>query len=819
MKMELELAITVFFLLSFLTIASGEVYIVHVEGEPVVSYNGGVDGFSATAIDITQEMDITSESVTSYALHLINKHNSLLESLFEVGTYEKLYSYSHLINGFAVDISSEQAEVLRGASGVKYVEKDMKIKKLTTHTPQFLGLPTGVWPTGGGFDKAGEDIVIGFVDSGIYPQHPSFSAHNSEPYGLLPRYRGKCEVDPETQRNFCNGKIIGAQHFAKAAIAAGAFNPSIDFPSPLDGDGHGSHTAAIAAGNNGIPVRMHGYEFGRASGMAPRARIAVYKVLYRLFGGYVSDVVAAIEQAVLDGVDILNLSIGPNSPPTTTRSTFLNPFDAALLSAVKAGVFVAQAAGNGGPFPKTLVSFSPWITTVAAAIDDRRYKNFLTLGNGKTLPGLGLSPATHGNKTFDIVCANDVMLDSSLMKYNPSDCQRPELLNRNKVQGNILLCGYSFNFVSGTASIKKVSETAKSLGAAGFIVAAENSYPGTKFDPVPVDTPGILISDVRKTQELIDYYNASTRRDWAGRPTSFQATASIANGLSPILHISAPQVALFSSRGPDVKDFSFQDADVLKPDLLAPGNLIWAAWAPNGTDEANYLGEGFAMISGTSMAAPHIAGIAALIKQNNPHWSPSAIKSALMTTASTLDRGGRPILAQQYSSTGIMTFVQATPFDYGSGAVDPKAALDPGLVLDSTYEDYIKFLCSVPGADPQEISNITNSQCNSTRIHPADLNTPSITISRLQGTQTVKRRVTNIADTETYIMTAKMAREIALEVNPPAMTVLSGASRDITATLTVRSVTGEYSFGEIVMKGDKGHRVRIPVVAMGYRSY
>lgn len=133
----------------------------------------------------------------------------------------------------------DQAEVLRGASGVKYVEKDMKIKKLTTHTPQFLGLPTGVWPTGGGFDKAGEDIVIGFVDSGIYPQHPSFSAHNSEPYGPLPRYRGKCEVDPETQRNFCNGKIIGAQHFAKAAIAAGSFNPSIDFPSPLDGDGHG----------------------------------------------------------------------------------------------------------------------------------------------------------------------------------------------------------------------------------------------------------------------------------------------------------------------------------------------------------------------------------------------------------------------------------------------------------------------------------------------------------------------------------------------------------------------------------------------------
>lgn len=222
------------------------------------------------------------------------------------------------------------------------------------------------------------------------------------------------------------------------------------------------------------------------------------------------------------------------------------------------------------------------------------------------------------------------------MKYNPLDCQRPELLNKNLVQGKILLCGYSFNFVSGTASIKKVCETAKSLGAAGFVVAVESSYRGTKYDPVPVALPGILITDISQTkvplsncivcyamvlilqvnicirlwllslmktlwltnffsnrllQELIDYYSRSTKRDWAGRPTAFLATASIADGLAPILHNSAPQVALFSSRGPDVKDFSFEDADVLKPDILAPGSLIWAAWAPNGTDEANYEGQ------------------------------------------------------------------------------------------------------------------------------------------------------------------------------------------------------------------------------------
>ncbi|XP_044950975.1 subtilisin-like protease SBT2.5 isoform X2 [Hordeum vulgare subsp. vulgare] len=174
--------------------------------------------------------------------------------------------------------------------------------------------------------------------------------------------------------------------------------------------------------------------------------------------------------------------------------------------------------------------------------------------------------------------------------YSTLDCQRPELLNKRKVQGKILLCGYSFNYISGTASIKKVSQTAKSLGAAGFVVAVEDSYPGTKFDHVPVNIPEILITNVSKIKDLIDYYNSSTTRDWAGRATTFQATVGIADGLAPTLFNSAPEVALFSSRGLDVKYFSFQDVDVLKPDILAPGNLIWSAWAPNGIDEANYAG-------------------------------------------------------------------------------------------------------------------------------------------------------------------------------------------------------------------------------------
>ncbi|GKV00325.1 hypothetical protein SLEP1_g13034 [Rubroshorea leprosula] len=813
----MEFGCMCFVLLGLLITGKAEIYIVTIEGEPIISYRGGENGFEATAVESDEKIDTSSEVVTSYARHLERKHDMLLGMLFERGTYKKVYSYKHLINGFAVHVSPEQAETLRRTPGVKSVNRDWKVRRLTTHTPQFLGLPTGVWPTGGGSEKAGENIVIGFVDSGIYPQHPSFATHNTEPYGPLPKYRGKCEVDPETKRDFCNGKIIGAQHFAEAAIAAGAFNPAVDYASPMDGDGHGSHTAAIAAGNNGIPVRMHGHEFGKASGMAPRARIAVYKALYRLFGGFVADVVAAIDQAVYDGVDILSLSVGPNSPAATTKTTFLNPFDATLLGAVKAGVFVAQAAGNGGPFPKTLVSYSPWIASVAAAIDDRRYKNHLTLGNGKLLPGLGLSPSTQPNRTFTMVAANDVLLDSSVLKYSPSDCQRPEVLNKKLVEGNILLCGYSFNFIVGSASIKKVSETAKALGAIGFVLAVENVSPGTKFDPVPTGIPGILLTDVSKSMDLIDYYNISTPRDWTGRVKSFKAVGSIGDGLMPILYKSAPQVALFSARGPNIKDFSFQDADLLKPDILAPGSLIWAAWSPNGTDESNYVGEGFAMISGTSMAAPHIAGIAALVKQKHPGWSPAAIKSALMTTSTKLDRAGKPLQAQQYSETEAVKLVEATPFDYGSGHVNPKAALDPGLIFDAGFEDYLGFLCTTPGIDTHEIKNYTSSACNFTMGHPSNLNTPTITISHLVRSQTVTRTVTNVAEEETYVITARMQPSIAIEASPPAMTLRPGASRKFSVTLTVRSVTGNYNFGEILMKGSRGHKVRIPVVAIGFR--
>ncbi|KAG9140883.1 hypothetical protein Leryth_010406 [Lithospermum erythrorhizon] len=655
------IGLTVIVLCSILGAGRAEVYIVTVEGEPVISYKGGENGFEATAVESDEKIDTTRHYDFEDCIAFQNIRGVII-----------LRNLSEILEHNQIDLQGFTPWCVP-CYGIFHSKE-----KVMHSCIVFFGTFYELTPPIGKNAKHYSDMLLGMLfDHGSYKKLYSYR-HLINGFAV--------HVSPEQSGETCRNRFCGLKgnlYIAKHTII------TIDFDSPLDGDGHGSHTAAIAAGNNGIPVRMHGYEFGRASGMAPRARIAVYKALYRLFGGFIADVVAAIEQAVEDGVDILNLSVGPDSPPAATKSTFLLNHRLMLsLLAARSWSFVVQAAGNGGPSPKTVLSYSPWITSVAAAVDDRRYKNHLTIGNGNILPGIGLSPNTHANRTFTMVAANDVLLDASNSKYRNSDCQRPEVFNKKLVAGKILLCGYSFEYVTGTASIKRVWETAKSLHAAGFVLAVENVSPGTKFDPVPLGIPGILITDVKKSMKLIDYYNATTSRDWTGRVKSFKAIGSIGNGLKPILHPSAPEVALFSSRGPNIRDYSFQDADMLKPDILAPGSLIWSAWTPNGTDERNYVGEGFAMVSGTSMAAPHIAGIAALVKQKHPHWSPAAIKSALMTTSSLLDRAGRPIKAQQYSKSETMILVKATPFDYGSGHVNPRAALDPGLVFDAGKHTY-----------------------------------------------------------------------------------------------------------------------------------
>ncbi|XP_020215788.1 subtilisin-like protease SBT2.2 isoform X4 [Cajanus cajan] len=742
-------------------------------------------------------------------------HDSLLNKVFKGEKYLKLYSYHYLINGFAVLVTQLQADKLSRRREVSNVALDFSVRTATTHTPKFLGLPQGAWLQNGGFETAGEGITIGFVDTGIDPTHPSFADDKSEhPFPVPAHFSGACEVTPDFPSGSCNRKLVGARHFAASAITRGIFNSSQDYASPFDGDGHGTHTASVAAGNHGIPVVVAGQFFGNASGMAPHSHIAIYKALYKRFGGFAADVVAAIDQAAQDGVDIICLSITSNRRPSGI-ATFFNPIDMALLSAVKAGIFVVQAAGNTGPSPMSMSSFSPWIFTVGATTHDRVYRNSLCLGNNVTIPGVGLAPGTYENTMFKLIHARHALNKNTTVADDMyvGECQDASKFDQNLVQGNLLICSYSVRFVLGISTLKQALETAMNLSAVGVVFSMDPFVTDFQLNPVPMKMPGIIIPSANDSKILLQYYNSSLEMDGnSNKIVKFGAVASIDGGLEANYNNEAPKVMYYSARGPDPEDSLPHESDIMKPNLVAPGNFIWAAWSSIATDSAEFLGENFAMMSGTSMAAPHVAGLAALIKQKFPNCSPAAIGSALSTSASLYDNNGRSIMAQRSYPSIDLNQSPATPFDMGSGFVNATAALNPGLLFDSSYDDYMSFLCGINGSTPT-VLNYTGQNCwsyNST-IHGPDLNLPSIAIARLNQSRLVQRTIQNIAGNETFNVGWSAPYGTSMKVSPSHFSLANGEKQVLSVILNAISNSSVASFGRIGLYGNQGHVVNIPV--------
>ncbi|KAH7545692.1 hypothetical protein FEM48_Zijuj01G0120800 [Ziziphus jujuba var. spinosa] len=750
----------------------------------------------------------------SHAKRLVESHNQLLQSTLETGSYSKLYSFKHIVNGFAVHTTPSQAEKLKCAPGVNLVERDRGARLMTTYTPKFLGLRKGVWTQEGGDRNAGEGIVIGFVDTGINPTHPSFAYHpHLNPFtSKLSRFSGACETGPRFPLSSCNGKIISARFFSAGAQAIATLNSSVDFLSPFDAVGHGSHVASTAAGNAGVPVVVNGFFYGLASGMAPRAQIAIYKAIYPTVGT-LTDVVSAIDQAIADGVDILTLSIGPDEPPEDSP-TFLNIFDIAMLFARRAGVFVVQAAGNQGPGPSSVVSYSPWAVGVAASSTDRNFPGSLILGNGQKIGGVGLSGPSFGGGLFlyKLVLARDAVKRNGTFPRTPpyiEECQYPEALDPNVVKHSIVICIFSAGFLNGSSTLTAIIDTAETLGFMGFVLVANPNFGDFIAEPLPFDISGILIPTVASAQVISNYYEQKTYRDGKGLVTRFTARAAIGEGRIACFKDQVPTVSRFSSRGPDFIDVKRNPADVLKPDILAPGHQVWAAWSPISALEPILMGYNFGLLSGTSMATPHVAGIAALLKQYNPSWTPSMIASAMATTASKYDNDGDLIKAE---GSSIGSLYPSTPFDFGSGLLSPKRALHPGLVFSSEYEDYVGFLCSLPDIDPAMIRNATGEWCNYSLGHPANLNVPSITISSLIGSQLVQRTVKNVeSKAETYLCSVLPPNGTVVNLYPPWFTIAPQETQDLYIQFNVTEAIGEFSFGEIILTGSLNHVVRIPL--------
>jgi subtilisin family serine protease len=435
---------------------------------------------------------------------------------------------------------------------------------------------------------------------------------------------------------------------------------------------------------------------------------------------------------VADGVDVINYSISGST--TLMNSSVAISF----LYAADAGVFVASSAGNSGPGASTVAHNTPWQTTVAAGTHDRYYAGTVALGDGSVYNGASID--SRGAGPADLIYAGDA--GDALCAIGS--------LDPAKVTGKIVVCDRGI--------YARVDKSYAVMEAGGIGMVLANVAPSSINADLHY-VPTVHVDEIAGA--AITAY-AQT----AG------ATATLTGGVFEM--VEAPEVAAFSSRGPALAGAG----DLLKPDIMAPGVDVLAAVAPPGNN-----GRNFDFYSGTSMASPHIAGIAALIMQAHPDWSPMMVKSALMTSASTLTNMDDPIPGGY--------------FDYGAGEVVPNSAVDPGLVYDAGFYDWLAFLCETSTAVSTGTCNALASMGYS--LDPSDLNYPSIAIGALPGAQTVVRTVTNVGTPGTYHVSVNAPAGIDVTVDPANLELKKGESASYTVTFTGNEnvVANAWTFGSL----------------------
>jgi len=556
-------------------------------------------------------------------------------ALAAAGGGRVVHRYRSAMVGFSMLAPSGAARRLRALPGVHAVYADELLQPLTDSSPAFIGADV-VWDELGGVASAGEGVVVGVLDTGVWPEHPCFA--DPDPAGLDyadPARSYPCELDgSDGDPPFaCNGKLIGAARFMATHDAV--FPPADGEPTGArDSEGHGTHTATTAACNHGVEATLLGLPRGTISGVAPRAQVIAYKVCGRA-GCFVSDSVAAVDRAIRDGVDVINFSIGGGSDP------YRSAIEKAFLRAYEAGVFVAASAGNDGPVPDGVLHRGPWVTTVGASTTDRRFVGVATLSSPGR-PDLVVEGAsvTAGTGTD----ARPVELAGSIGQCTSS---MPPVST-----GAIVVCD------RGMFSRATKSYNAMHAGASAMIL--RNLF----FQGVATDNHYIpsLHLEAAEGEDLVRYITAGG-----------DVTATLSPGTAVVA--AGDVMAPFSSRGGPA-----QTLGIGKPDLTAPGVQILAGHTvrPAPADAHGPAGELFQAIQGTSMSSPHVAGAAALLAALEPGWSPGRIKSALMTTAR-----GEGLLKED----GV---TEAGPYDHGSGRIDLRRAGDPGVTMEASGADFVE---------------------------------------------------------------------------------------------------------------------------------
>ncbi|KAK9697326.1 hypothetical protein RND81_08G030300 [Saponaria officinalis] len=732
---------------------------------------------SSSSAQKTYIIHMNHDSKPSTFLTHHNWYSSSLHSLSsESHSPALLYSYTDAYTGFAASLTPEQAEELRSSPEVVGVYEDTVYDLHTTRTPEFLGLDVGgegfTAVDGGHFDTS--DVIIGVLDTGIWPESASFSDSGMPP--VPARWKGKCDGGGGVK---CNKKLIGAASFSHGFMTSSADSDDV---TPRDVDGHGTHTASTAAGSPVLKASLLGYATGTARGMAPRARIAAYKVCFKT-GCFGSDILAGMDRAIRDGVDVLSLSLGGGSAPYFSDTIAIGAF-----TAMEKGIFVSCSAGNSGPTMASLANTAPWIMTVGAGTLDRDFPAYAVLGGAGKFTGVSLySGPGMGEKPVGLIYGGKTNGSSNLCL--------PGSLNPSLVKGKVVICDRGIN-----ARVEK-GEVVKEAGGVGMILAntaASGEELVADAHMIPAVAVGMKVGNV-----IREYV----------RKAGNKATAMLSFGGTVLNVRPSPVVAAFSSRGPNLVT-----PEIMKPDVIGPGVNILAAWSqavgPTGLDKDTRRTK-FNILSGTSMSCPHISGLAALLKAAHPEWSPSAIKSALMTTAYNHDDTQAPL---RDATDGSLS----NPWAHGAGHVNPHKAMSPGLVYDLSANDYIAFLCSLQ-YNPIHIQTVTkrpNVTCSSKPSGPGQLNYPSFSV--LFGKSRIvryTRELTNVGSPGTqYLVHADAPPNVGVKVRPTKLYFRSvGEKKKYTVTFVEKKGTvppvSKSAFGS-VMWFNKKNQVRSPVSFM-----
>jgi hypothetical protein len=603
--------------------------------DAIAAYQGGVANLAATSPSVTgRPLTGRSAAERNYEAYIASQEDAFIAQLSAtVPSADVHRSFRIVYGGVSATIPANAVEAVLGIDGAAAVQVNGLAQPLTDSSPEFVGAPAA-YSALGTTANAGVGLIYGNLDTGIWPEHPSFAdlGNLAAPPGPARECNyGDNPLTPAADVFVCQNKLIGGAHFTDDYDVAIGDDPYEG--TARDGDGHGTHTSSTSAGNIVDDVEVLGVNRGTIHGLAPGAWVMEYKVCGPQ-GCFGSDSAAAVEQAILDGVDVINFSISGGTQP------FTDPVELAFLDAHAAGVFVSASAGNEGPGASTANHLSPWVTTVAASTQTREFASTLTLSAGGDTFEMDGASITAGAGPLPVVLAGDIA------GYEDALCAS-EPPNPTIFDGLIVACQRGVQ-----ARVWK-----------GFVVFSGGGEGMVLYNPTLADTetdnhwlPTIHLADGTDFVAFMNTHADVTGSFTPGEPRDGQGDV----------------MAAFSSRGPA--------GNFIKPDVTAPGVQILAGAsptppAPTPDGGGSPPGQFYQAIAGTSMSSPHVAGAALLARAVHPDWTPGQTKSALMTTALT------DVLKEDLATP-------ADPFDFGAGRIEVGAAIGALLAFDETAANY-----------------------------------------------------------------------------------------------------------------------------------